>query len=128
MRGLFLLVVFFFANNLLIWKIMTIFVAVYMIIITINIVYRRRTKQLNINNLKTIIMKTRIVTLIVALMAIASGVQAQVAVNATNFPDENFRNWLLDPDNINGYGADGQPGGEGDNADITSYDGTEENK
>ena len=38
-------------------------------------------------------------------------------------PGENDR-----PYDIVCYGADGQPGGEGENADITSYDGTEENK
>ena len=53
-------------------------------------------------------MKKRFYTFLVALVAIASGAQAQVAINATNFPDENFRNWLLDANNINGYGADGQ--------------------
>ncbi len=52
-------------------------------------------------------MKKRIFTLLFGLAAMTTGVQAQVAINATNFPDENFRNWLLDPSNIKGYGADG---------------------
>lgn len=53
-------------------------------------------------------MKKRIFTFMMSLVAIAAGVQAQVAINATNFPDNNFRNWLLDASNIKGYGADGQ--------------------
>ena len=52
-------------------------------------------------------MKKRIFTLLFGLAAMTTGVQAQVAINATNFPDENFRDWLLDPSNIRGYGADG---------------------
>ena len=52
-------------------------------------------------------MKKRIFTLCIALAVIVSGAKAQVAINATNFPDANFRNWLLDSENINGYGADG---------------------
>ena len=47
-------------------------------------------------------------TLLIVLTAMALSAQAQVAINATNFPDENFRNWLLDAANINGYGADGK--------------------
>ena len=58
-------------------------------------------------SLKNKTMRKRIFTLCFALSAIASAAQAQVAINATNFPDENFRNWLLDSENINGYGADG---------------------
>ena len=53
-------------------------------------------------------MKKRIFTFMVSLVTIAAGAQAQVAINATNFPDNNFRNWLLDANNIKGYGADGQ--------------------
>lgn len=53
-------------------------------------------------------MKKRIFTFMVSLVTIAAGAQAQVAINATNFPDANFRNWLLDANNIKGYGADGQ--------------------
>ena len=29
-----------------------------------------------------------------------------ITIDATNFPDENFRNWLLDAANISGYGQD----------------------
>jgi Leucine-rich repeat (LRR) protein len=47
-------------------------------------------------------------TLLIALVAMAMSAQAQVAINSTNFPDANFRAWLLDAKNISGYGADGQ--------------------
>ncbi len=30
-----------------------------------------------------------------------------VAVNSVNFPDTAFRNWILNPNNLNGYGSDG---------------------
>ncbi len=30
-----------------------------------------------------------------------------IEINETNFPDENFREWLTNPENINGYGEDG---------------------
>lgn len=43
---------------------------------------------------------------LMALMPLAQ-INAQVSIDATNFPDEAFRNWLLDANNIKGYGADG---------------------
>ena len=48
-------------------------------------------------------MRKRFFTCLFGLAAIATGMQAQVAINATNFPDENFRNFLLAQD----YGQDG---------------------
>ena len=35
------------------------------------------------------------------------GVGESIAINETNFPDTNFRNWLLDSNNLNGKGTDG---------------------
>ena len=50
-------------------------------------------------------MKHRLLSLLFVLLGIAAGAQAQnsVAIDAQNFPDENFRNWLLAQD----YGSDG---------------------
>ena len=52
-------------------------------------------------------MKKRIFTFMVAFAAIVTGAQAQVAIDETNFPDANFRAWLMNSENINGYGVDG---------------------
>ena len=44
-----------------------------------------------------------------ALTVLPAGVLAaegDVAINAQNFPDENFRAWLQNPANLNGAGAD----------------------
>ena len=45
--------------------------------------------------------------LLLALLALltASTAWADVEINETNFPDANFRNWVLAQD----YGADGYP-------------------
>ena len=48
-------------------------------------------------------MKQRILTLFFALIMAGTAMQAQIAINETNFPDENFRNWILAQD----YGQDG---------------------
>ena len=55
--------------------------------------------------------------LLFALLAIATGAKANVAINETNFPDEAFRNFLLDQD----YGNDGYLTDE-EIAKITSLD------
>ena len=47
-------------------------------------------------------MKKKVFTILLALLAIATTARAQVQINATNFPDANFRNWLLAQD----YGKD----------------------
>ena len=48
-------------------------------------------------------MKSRALLLtLVALLGIMQA-RADVTINATNFPDENFRNWLL----VQDYGSDG---------------------
>lgn len=39
-----------------------------------------------------------------AIVVATSTTQAQIAIDAANFPDENFRNYLLSQP----YGADGQ--------------------
>ncbi len=52
-------------------------------------------------------MKQRIFTFMMALMAVASGAWAQLLINEENFPDENFRNYLLAQD----YGKTGKIGG-----------------
>lgn len=44
----------------------------------------------------------------VPIIAFANTQQANgVEVNSTNFTDENFRNWILNPKNLNGFGSDG---------------------
>ena len=49
-------------------------------------------------------MKTKLFLFLMALLGIAAGARsANVTINATNFPDENFRNWIL----AQGIGADG---------------------
>ena len=49
-------------------------------------------------------MKKRLLLLMMAVLSIAAGAwAANVTINATNFPDENFRNWILSQT----YGADG---------------------
>lgn len=40
--------------------------------------------------------------------AASASAEALVAINEVNFPDQAFRNWLLDQTHINGIGADGQ--------------------
>ena len=42
--------------------------------------------------------------IVAALVAIAMGAKADVTINSTNFPDDNFRNYLLSQD----YGSDGK--------------------
>ena len=49
-------------------------------------------------------MKKKVLSILLALVAIATTARAQVIINATNFPDEKFRNWLLQQD----YGKDGK--------------------
>ena len=44
-----------------------------------------------------------------------------IAIDEQNFPDNNFRSWLLSPYNINGFGADGMLSAE-DIAAITEID------
>ena len=45
----------------------------------------------------------RIVCLAALLFIFVAGVRADVAINETTFPDDNFRNWVLGQE----YGADG---------------------
>lgn len=40
--------------------------------------------------------------------AAPAAAEDSIAIDATNFPDEYFRAWLLDSSNLNGIGADGQ--------------------
>ncbi len=42
--------------------------------------------------------------LLLSLLAIAIGAKADVEINSENFPDDNFRNYLLSQD----YGKDGK--------------------
>jgi uncharacterized repeat protein (TIGR02543 family) len=49
-----------------------------------------------------------------------------IEVNAVNFPDEAFRNWILNPSNLSGYGSDGLLTAEERNK-ITEIDLTEQN-
>ena len=48
-------------------------------------------------------MRKSIYLLLLALLAIATGAKADVQINSTNFPDPNFRSYLLEQD----YGKDG---------------------
>ena len=48
-------------------------------------------------------MKQRLFVLFFALIMAGTAMQAQIVINETNFPDENFRNWILAQD----YGQDG---------------------
>ena len=49
-------------------------------------------------------MKQKLLILLMAVLGIAEGARAaNVEINATNFPDEKFRNWIL----AESYGADG---------------------
>lgn len=53
-------------------------------------------------------MKKKIYLLLLTLAAVAQNISAQnIAINATNFPNANFRAWLMDSNNINGAGVDG---------------------
>ena len=45
----------------------------------------------------------RYLLLLLSLLAIAIGAKADVEINSANFPDANFRNYLLDQE----YGKDG---------------------
>ena len=47
-------------------------------------------------------MKKSLLTLVAFALAM-TGARASVVINATNFPDENFRNWVLSQD----FGKDG---------------------
>lgn len=44
---------------------------------------------------------------IIPASAAATAPDGSVAIEAANFPDAQFRQWLLNPANVNGYGADG---------------------
>lgn len=77
------------------------------------------------NPMRTLL-KTLCVTLALALAALALpagafALEQAVAVTETNFPDQIFRNWLLDKSNLNGAGADGLLTGE-ELASITAMD------
>ena len=41
------------------------------------------------------------------LPSVALAEESDILINETNFPDKNFRNWLLDSSNIDGKGEDG---------------------
>ena len=49
-------------------------------------------------------MKYHLFLILTTLMAIATGAKADVEINETNFPDPNFRNYLLGRENWNGQG------------------------
>lgn len=64
----------------------------------------------------------RIFSFLVVSLAWVCGIHAQIAINETNFPDKNFRNWVLAQD----YGADGQLT-KAEISDITVIDVSQQN-